>query len=880
MSPISDELRRAIATMVAAPVLLVASDFDGVLAPIVEKPEDARPDPHLVELLHRLARMRSTHVAVISGRDESFLRDKAGLERVTEGWLVGGHGASLVQGPLSAEESVTLQETEEILDRIAAQADGLLVERKHSAVALHYRMAAPEAGKRAVEQALAELENKPLLHYLHGHKVLEFGVRKPDKGLALDHVRRKLSAQAVLFIGDDTTDEAAFRTLSADDVSVRVTPPPPGKDGQPGTCAKFTIPAQADVRELVEMLVEMRSRANAEADRRRVPIERHAVLSDQRTLALIDPRGRLVWMCLPRIDSPSAFAELLGGPEHGSFDAEPTPPAANTLPEQQYDDDSMILTTTWPTFTVTDYLDCSGGKPYQRAGRTDFIRRIEGTGTVRLRFAPRHDFGRLPTHLRTHEGGASGGEKGAAGGSGLLVEGWPDPIALVSPGVAWRIVEEGHHHAAVATHELKAGEPLILELRYGSASMKASALDEPTRRTQTRLFWSNWLSTLTLPSVKTRLVARSALALKALSQAPTGAIAAAGTTSLPEHLGGVRNWDYRFCWPRDGALAATALVRLGNTGTAIRLLDWLGHIVETLPSPDRLRPIYRVDGTELGPEGEVGDLSGWGGSKPVRVGNAAANQVQLDVFGPIVSLVAALAECGAPITPQYWRLVEAMVHAVENRWQDPDHGIWEIREAPRHHIYSKTMCWMAVDRAIQIGESVLGRSPTEWANLRDRIGAEVLEKGWHEKVQAFTGWYDSDEIDAASLWVGLSGLLPGDDRRVIATVDAVQRELSDGKGVMRYRSEDGLPGVEGTFMLCTAWLVESLALIGRVKEARELFEHYCNAAGPLGLLSEEYDTMHGMALGNYPQAYSHLGLINAALRLEEAENGLTPRVLG
>lgn len=860
MSGISDELKRAIATMVAAPVLLIASDFDGVLSPIVARPDDARPDPALIDLLDRLARLRSTHVAVISGRDESFLRESAGLTRIGDGLasLVGSHGASLMHGPLSHEESALLQDAEDVLGEIVARAGGeragLLVERKSLAVALHYRLAASDVGSVAVDTALGRLGSMPLLHYLHGHKVLEFAVRKPGKGLALDHIRRRLAAQAVLFVGDDTTDEAAFAAMTHDDVSVRVAPP--GVE----TCARFRIDSQADVRELLETVVEMRERANAEADKRRMPIERHAVLSDLRTLALVDPRSRLVWLCLPRIDSPAAFAELLGGPEHGSFDAEP--PNASEFPSQQYDPGTLVLTTTWPAFTVTDYLDCSAGKPYQRAGRTDLIRRIDATAegcVIRLRFAPRYDFGRLPTRLRLPSAGTAGG---------IIVEGWPDPVALVAPGVEWTLVDEGSHHAAIAIHTLAKGQSLILELRYGSASLKPSSLDEPARREQTRLFWSNWLGTLTIPPFKKELVTRSALAIRALCHAPTGAIAAAGTTSLPEHLGGVRNWDYRFCWPRDASLAAAALVRLGNTGTAIRLLDWLGHIVDTLHAPDRLRPIYRVDGTELGPEGEVGELAGWGGSKPVRVGNAAANQVQLDVFGPIVSLVAALAERGAPITPQYWRLVEAMVHAVENRWREPDHGIWEIREAPRHHVYTKVMCWMAVDRAIAIAESVHDRSPTEWTRLRETIAAEIFDRGWHSGARAFTGWYGADQIDAASLWVGLSGLLPGDDPRVIGTVDAVQRHLCDGKGVMRYHSDDGLPGVEGSFMLCTAWLVESLAYIGRTDDAKALFEHYCAAAGPLGWLAEEYDTRHGIVLGNYPQAYSHLGLINAALRLQ------------
>jgi trehalose 6-phosphate phosphatase len=370
-----------------------------------------------------------------------------------------------------------------------------------------------------------------------------------------------------------------------------------------------------------------------------------------------------------------------------------------------------------------------------------------------------------------------------------------------------------------------------------------------------------------MPSLHPHLVRRSALVIKAMCHGPSGAISAAATTSLPEHLGGVRNWDYRYCWPRDACLAAAALIRLGNTGHAMKLLDWLMAVVDECESPDRLRPLYTVTGRVLGPEAEISELSGYADSKPVRIGNAASNQVQLDVFGPIVDVVAMLVERGAPIPPDHWRLVQAMVNAVEARWREPDHGIWEIRGPLQHHVHSKVMCWMTVDRALSIGQQYLGRCPDSWHTLRNDIREEILARGYRKEVNAFTATYDDQEPDAAALWVGLSGLVPPADPRFIGTVEFVERTLRRGPTVYRYRHNDRLPGIEGGFNICTTWLIESLALIGRSDAAHQLFDEYTSLAGPTGLLSEECDPYSGRALGNHPQVYSHLGLINAAVRL-------------
>jgi GH15 family glucan-1,4-alpha-glucosidase len=383
-------------------------------------------------------------------------------------------------------------------------------------------------------------------------------------------------------------------------------------------------------------------------------------------------------------------------------------------------------------------------------------------------------------------------------------------------------------------------------------------------------FWSGWASTLHIPPLKAGLVRRSALVLKGLTYGPTGAICAAGTTSLPETAGGIRNWDYRFCWPRDAALAAAALVRLGNTGLGMRLLDWLISIITTLESPDRLRPIYTVTGSNLGAEAEISELPGYAASRPVRVGNAAAQQVQLDVFGPITDLVALMAAKGAPLTPEHWRLVQAMASAVEARWEEPDHGIWEIRGPRRHYVYTKLMCWQTMDRAIAVAEQHLGRVPPQWNEVRDRIAREVLERGFNADLGAFTVAYDLAELDAAALNIGLSGLLAPDDPRFVSTVEKVEGALREGPTVYRYRFDDGFPGREGGFHLCAGWLAECCVLLGRTADAAALLDEVCALAGPLGLLSEQHDPRSGSALGNHPQAYSHLAVINAAVRLAGA----------
>ncbi len=844
MIPLDDRLR-AVAT---APILLVACDFDGTLAPIVNHPSDARANEEASLAVAALANMPHTHGAIISGRALADLSTIVqGLNKL---WLVGSHGAEFDAAFTAAMPSPMVEQLARVrreIVRLSAGIEGVLIEDKPASVAFHYRNADPDLVAPAVDRIVHGPGKWEGVICRPGLMVVELSVAPGDKGRALTAIRNRTGATSVIFLGDDVTDEDAFGVLSPNDLGIKI------GDGE--TRAEARVDSIDQVPHLLARLMLLRNEWLQGRDL--VPIDHHSMLSDQRTIAMVDPRGRIVWLCLPRVDSGAVFAELLGGPSRGFFEVRSVnaPPG----PAQRYVNDSFVLQTRWKDMTLTDYLDCSGGRPFQRSGRSDLVRVIERApgveGPVRalIRFAPRLDFGRIATNLIVHE-------------HGLEIEGSQDPVVLYAPGVQWKLVRDGLHQTAEAEVEL-GDAPVVLELKYGSASLRAAVLVEPERRKQTDKFWSGWAGTLDVRTPRADLVKRSALVIKGLCHGPTGAIIAAGTTSLPEQLGGVRNWDYRYCWPRDASLSAAALVRLGNTGTAMKLIDWLTQVVFAAESPDRLRPIYEVSGRELGPEGEIGELAGYGQSKPVRVGNGAASQVQLDVFGPIVDLVAMLAERGAPITPDSWRLVEAMVQAVQARWMEPDHGIWEIRGPRRHHVYSKVMCWHAVNRAITVAEHVIGRPRPAWEKLREEIASDVWEKGLHRRHGYFAGVYGGEELDAAVLTMGIYGMIEPNDPRFVATVAATEKRLRAGATVFRYKEDDGLPGIEGGLHICTFWLVEALALVGERAKAEELFEAACNLVGPTGMLTEEWEPELRIALGNTPQAYSHLGLINAAVRL-------------
>lgn len=841
----SPELRHRLGAIAGAPVLLVACDYDGTLAPLVPDPSRAFPHPPSLDGLKALARLPHTHAALISGRAlgdlRRFVDPPDGLI------LVGSHGAEWGDEKiaLTASQSALLERLGAELDSAAKSLPGLAVERKPCGVALHYRNAADVASAEALAMRLqAQWDAVEGVWTRPGSMVIECTVIRADKGAALRRIRYERGATAVVFLGDDATDEDAFRALEPADLGIKV--------GDGDTAATVRVSGVEAVAEVLATLADLRHRWLEQ--RRLIPLDRCAILSDQRTVAVVAPGARVVWLCAPRLDSSALFAELVGGAEAGSFEAGPAE-GGDPL-EARYVGDSFTLVTRWPTMTVTDYLDAAGGRAYQKAGRSDLCRVLEGRGEAVVRFRPRLDFGRVPTRLSLRA-------------EGVVVEGTPEPVVVHAPGVSWRILEEGAHHTAEGRVTLD-GSPVVVELRYGTANLKPSPTPEAERRAANRQFWEGWSRTLRLPRTAGELVRRSALVLKALCYGPTGAIAAAATTSLPEHVGGVRNWDYRFCWPRDAAMAAASLVRLGNTGHAVRFMDWMVGVVERGEMQDFLRPIYTVTGGHLPPEGELTHLPGYGGSRPVRVSNAAANQMQFDVYGPVADLAARLAEVGVPVTREHWRVVRSMVEGVEAHWNEPDHGIWEMRTERLHHVHSKVMCWMTLDRALAVEEALLGRRSAEWERLKDRLREDILERGFHRGVGAFTGAYGMTYPDASALWVGLSGLLDRSDPRWKATVEFVERHLRREQGVLRYLTDDGLPGADCGFHLCTGWLIESLLTLGRAEEARALFDTLCGFARGACILTEGFDPRHGLAVGNLPQAYSHLALINAALALDAA----------
>ena len=865
--PIDVDLRAAVGRIARVPNLLVACDYDGTLAPIVQDPTKAVPLPESIAAIRALAALPQTAVAVVSGR---ALRDLAALSRLpAEVHLVGSHGSEFDVGfveALNPHQQKLRDQLQRTLSRLVKDKPGVRLESKPASVAVHFRTAEPELAEvviRAIEEGPATW---PEITVTHGKQVIELLVISTHKGTAIDTLRMQIGASAVLFMGDDVTDENAFAHLHGPDMGIKIGP------GETRAAHRVPDPETA-VRVLATLLEIRRKWLFGE---RSVPIERHSMLANGNTVALLTPDAKVTWLCHPRPDSSAIFADLLGGAAAGHFSVAPV---RGGLPlGQRYRSGTMSVETRWSGLTVTDWLDSSEevgehGAPHGADAPlvggsgpeiTSLVRVLTGSTTVALEFAPRPEFGQVPIRLQPL-------------GDGLLVLGSNEPVTLISPGVDWDIVDDGGHDTARATVDLNAaGGTVVVEVRCGGNTSHdmLSAAAVARRQEESEEPWRQWAGSLRLPTVTRDLVQRSALTLRGLCYAPTGAILAAATTSLPEELGGIRNWDYRYCWLRDGAMTAHALVSLGSVAEADAFLGWASRVVErTGGHPERLHPLYTVDGFDLGAEAVIETLPGYAGSRPVRVGNAANRQVQLDVFGPVADLINAAAEVRGHVGEFDVSLMQRMVEAVERRWHEPDHGIWEARLPPRHHVYTKVMCWLTVDRAVQMHERHDLEVPEPWYKLRDLIAENVLEQGWHEVAGAYTVAYGYPELDASSLWIGLSGLLPDDDPRFLATVLAVEADLRSGPTVYRYRWDDGMPGREGGFHICAAWLVEAYLRTGRRADAEELFAQMVDTAGPTGLLPEQYDPDAEKGLGNHPQAYSHLGLIRCALLLDRSSAG-------
>ncbi|MEN8654341.1 glycoside hydrolase family 15 protein [Streptomyces sp. 21So2-11] len=586
-------------------------------------------------------------------------------------------------------------------------------------------------------------------------------------------------------------------------------------------------------------------------------IEQYGLIGDMQTSAHVCDDGSIDWLCLPRFDSPAVFAGLLGTQKHGSWQIAPTPHAgrsdAGGVAERRYRRDSLVLESVWRTPTgsvrVLDFMPPRDGAP-------QVIRIVEGmTGAVPMVSAlrPRPGYGSVSPWI--HE---VGGRMVAEAGADAL---WLDTSVRQAE-------KDG---AIVSSFAVAAGQSVAFVLSWCPSHAAAPDIPNPEAAlTETLAFWQGWTQEGTYDGPYREPVVRSSIALKAMTYGPSGGIVAAPTTSLPEEIGGGRNWDYRFTWLRDASTTLAALLGTGYRQEAQAWRQWLLRAVAG--DPENLQIMYGITGERDLRERELPWLPGYEGSAPVRVGNGAADQLQLDVYGEVIETLYLAHQSGVAHCADTAVLHQRLIEHLAQRWQEPDEGIWEIRGARRHFVHSKVMAWVAIDRTIRLAEAgALDMDLNPLIELRETIHHEVCTQGFDPERNTFTQSYGSTELDAATLLIPRVGFLPPDDPRVIGTVDAVRRELSTPDGLVRryptigdHAGVDGLKGDEGAFILCSFWLVDALALTGRLDEAHALFERLLALRNDLGLLAEEYDPAQQRQLGNFPQAFSHMGLIQSA----------------
>jgi GH15 family glucan-1,4-alpha-glucosidase len=583
-----------------------------------------------------------------------------------------------------------------------------------------------------------------------------------------------------------------------------------------------------------------------------LPIEDYAIIGDTHTAALVSREGSIDWLCLPRFDSPACFAALLGNREHGRWLIGPA--GAVRSVQRRYRGDSLVLETEFRTSTGTVRLvDCMP----PRQDDPDVARVVEGvSGRVRMRMelVIRFDYGSIVPWVRRRDGAI----QAVAG---------PDSVWLRTP-----VETTGQNLTTVAEFEVAEGEQVPFMLTWHLSHRPAPRVIDPVKAVgDAERWWRRWAGQLSYEGGWREAVARSLLTLKALTYGPTGGIVAAPTTSLPEALGGVRNWDYRYCWLRDATFTLEVLMLAGLRAEAEAWREWLLRAVAG--SPDQTQILYGVAGERRMDERVLEWLPGYEGSAPVRAGNAAVSQFQLDVYGEVMDALHLARQTGIPADEPSWDLQLALMDYLESNWREPDEGIWEVRGPRRHFTHSKVMAWAAVDRAVRAVEFYDQKGPLDrWRALRAEIHAEVLERGYDADAGAFVQFYGAKHTDASLLMIPLVGFLPATDRRMRGTVAAVERELCPDGLVLRYTSDaseavDGLPAGEGTFLACSFWLADNYALMGRQDEARDLFERLLALRNDVGLLAEEFDPMTGRLLGNFPQAFSHVALVNTARHL-------------
>ncbi|MGE5176180.1 MAG: glycoside hydrolase family 15 protein [Hyphomicrobiales bacterium] len=595
------------------------------------------------------------------------------------------------------------------------------------------------------------------------------------------------------------------------------------------------------------------------------PIENYGVIGDLHTVALVGLDGSIDWFCYPHFDSPSVFAAILDDAKGGRFRIAPAPD--HVTRKQLYLPDTNVLVTRFLTVAgmaeVTDFMPVR--VPGADDDRRQIIRIVEGVRgelPFHLECRPAFDYARAPHDVVLEP-------KGAVFRSDGLTLALASPVPLRRDGAGVR-----------AEFTLRAGERRIFLL--AEVDRDAERFERLTGEHADRLFrlttryWRAWTAGSRYRGRWREMVNRSALALKLLTFAPTGAIVAAPTCSLPERIGGARNWDYRYTWIRDASFTVYGLMRVGFTEEARRFMDWLAARIHALRPDGTLQIMYTIEGREDLTERTLDHLEGYRGSKPVRIGNGAARQVQLDIYGELMDAVYLFNKHGTPIGYDLWLYLRRMLDTVVEHWRDPDDGIWEVRGGPRHFVYSKFMCWVALDRGLRLADKrSFPADRARWRAARDAIYEEIMERGWSEKLHAFVQSYGSEVLDASQLLMPLTFFLSPTDPRMIGTLRAIQETLASGSLVHRYdpaETPDGVGGAEGTFSMCSFWLVEALTRAGRIEEAQLVFEKMLGYANHLGLYAEEIGPS-GEALGNFPQAFTHLGLISAATNLDRALDG-------
>jgi GH15 family glucan-1,4-alpha-glucosidase len=583
----------------------------------------------------------------------------------------------------------------------------------------------------------------------------------------------------------------------------------------------------------------------------------HGVVGDGVTCALIGVDGSIGWLCLPRFDSPSVFARLLDAERGGTFRVSP---AGRPFESQQaYDTSTAVLQTLFRrpgegSVCLTDTMPWNGDPRASIHELHRFLECREGALEMEVVFDPRFDYGRGETRVAIAE-------------NGVVAEGpGGETLSLAMGNIPFEIRPEG---GAVARFTLRSQQRLWAVMSWRSGGPEKIAAYRPFDQLRhTRRFWRSWAGRLDYDGPWRHDVLRSAIMLKLLQYAPTGAMVAAPTTSIPVCPGGDRNWDYRFSWIRDSAMAVRTMNLIGYPDEA---LGFFHFVRDTVDARGELDLMVTIDGQTVPTEVILEHLSGYDGSGRVRIGNAASNQIQHDIIGPLLDAALLHEHSGGTLGLRLWRQIRRLVNQAVERAEEPDHGIWEPRAGVRHHVHSKLMAWVAVDRALRIAPLFGGdREEKSWRRARERVHGEILRQGYDADSGTFVDTYGGHDVDATLLLMPIFGFLPPGDPRIKRTIARVIDELGDGRYLRRYRGDDGIGADEGGFVLCGFWLAEALALCGRLDEALEVFNNHLSAANHLGLLAEEVEPSTGAPLGNYPQAFSHLGLIQAAARLDLA----------